>query len=479
MRKHIGNQNFASWKIFLPTVLALAVLAARGAGAEGLTPEQQRAHDIYKELVEIDTTTATGDTARAAEAMAARLKAAGFAEADVHAFSPAPRKGDLVARLHGSGARKPILLMAHLDVVPASRDDWSVDPFKLTEKDGYFYARGSADDKYMAASFIANLIRYKNEGYKPDRDIIVALETDEEISDRDGLGIQWLIKNHRDLIDAEFALNEGGGVGLKDGKPIRVSVQTSEKVWLDYQLDVKNKGGHAAVPMKDNAIYHLAEGLVRLSKFSFPPHLNETTRAFFERSAQLESGQTAADMRAIAADKPDQQAMSRLSANPVYNALLRTTCVATMLEAGQAVNALPQLASAKVNCRMLPGESAEELKATLQRVLADDQITVTQIGTATLSPPSVLNEEIGGSIEKLSREYWPGAILLPVMSAGATDGSFLRDAGIPTYGHSGMAIEIGDSGIHGKDERVPIKSFYQGNEYLYRLVKMLAGGGTK
>jgi acetylornithine deacetylase/succinyl-diaminopimelate desuccinylase-like protein len=479
MRKHIGNQNFASWKIFLPTVLALAVLAARGAGAEGLTPEQQLAHDIYKELVEIDTTTATGDTARAAEAMAARLKAAGFAEADVHAFSPAPRKGDLVARLHGSGARKPILLMAHLDVVPASRDDWSVDPFKLTEKDGYFYARGSADDKYMAASFIANLIRYRNEGYKPDRDIIVALETDEEISDRDGLGIQWLIKNHRDLIDAEFALNEGGGVGLKDGKPIRVSVQTSEKVWLDYQLDVKNKGGHAAVPMKDNAIYHLAEGLVRLSKFSFPPHLNETTRAFFERSAQLESGQTAADMRAIAADKPDQQAMSRLSANPVYNALLRTTCVATMLEAGNAVNALPQLASAKVNCRMLPGESAEELKATLQRVLADDQITVTQIGTATLSPPSVLNEEIGGSIEKLSREYWPGAILLPVMSAGATDGSFLRDAGIPTYGHSGMAIEIGDSGIHGKDERVPIKSFYQGNEYLYRLVKMLAGGGTK
>jgi acetylornithine deacetylase/succinyl-diaminopimelate desuccinylase-like protein len=479
MRKHIGNQNFASWKIFLPTVLALAVLAARGAGAEGLTPEQQLAHDIYKELVEIDTTTATGDTARAAEAMAARLKAAGFAEADVHAFSPAPRKGDLVARLHGSGARKPILLMAHLDVVPASRDDWSVDPFKLTEKDGYFYARGSADDKYMAASFIANLIRYRNEGYKPDRDIIVALETDEEISDRDGLGIQWLIKNHRDLIDAEFALNEGGGVGLKDGKPIRISIQTSEKVWLDYQLDVKNKGGHAAVPMKDNAIYHLAEGLVRLSKFSFPPHLNETTRAFFERSAQLESGQTAADMRAIAADKPDQQAMSRLSANPVYNALLRTTCVATMLEAGNAVNALPQLASAKVNCRMLPGESAEELKATLQRVLADDQITVTQIGTATLSPPSVLNEEIGGSIEKLSREYWPGAILLPVMSAGATDGSFLRDAGIPTYGHSGMAIEIGDSGIHGKDERVPIKSFYQGNEYLYRLVKMLAGGGTK
>jgi acetylornithine deacetylase/succinyl-diaminopimelate desuccinylase-like protein len=479
MRENIGNRTFAAWKIVLPAALALVVLAVNGARAEGLTAQQQLAHDIYQELIEIDTTTATGDTARAAEAMAARLKAAGFAEADVQAFSPAPRKGNLVARLHGSGARKPILLVAHLDVVPASRDDWSVDPFKLTEKDGYFYARGSGDDKYMAASFIANLIRYKNEGYKPDRDIIVALETDEEIFDRDGLGIQWLIKNHRDLIDAEFALNEGGGVGLKDGKPIRNSVQTSEKVALSYQLDVKNKGGHSAVPAKDNAIYRLAEGLVRLSKFSFPPHLNDTTRAFFGRSAQLETGQNAADLRAVASDKPDPSALSRLSTNPVYNALLRTTCVATMLEGGNAINALPQLASAKVNCRMMPGESVDEVKATLERVLADDQIKVTQLDTPTLSAPSVLNEEIAGAIEKLSREFFPGAIVLPVMSAGATDGSFLRNAGIPTYGHSGMAIDVGESRIHGKDERVPVKSFYQGDEYLYRLVKLLSGGGTK
>jgi acetylornithine deacetylase/succinyl-diaminopimelate desuccinylase-like protein len=479
MRENIGNRTFAAWKIVLPAALALVVLAVNGARAEGLTAQQQLAHDIYQELIEIDTTTATGDTARAAEAMAARLKAAGFAEADVQAFSPAPRKGNLVARLHGSGARKPILLVAHLDVVPASRDDWSVDPFKLTEKDTYFYARGSGDDKYMAASFIANLIRYKNEGYKPDRDIIVALETDEEIFDRDGLGIQWLIKNHRDLIDAEFALNEGGGVGLKDGKPIRNSVQTSEKVALSYQLDVKNKGGHSAVPAKDNAIYRLAEGLVRLSKFSFPPHLNDTTRAFFGRSAQLETGQNAADLRAVASDKPDPSALSRLSTNPVYNALLRTTCVATMLEGGNAINALPQLASAKVNCRMMPGESVDEVKATLERVLADDQIKVTQLDTPTLSAPSVLNEEIAGAIEKLSREFFPGAIVLPVMSAGATDGSFLRNAGIPTYGHSGMAIDVGESRIHGKDERVPVKSFYQGDEYLYRLVKLLSGGGTK
>jgi acetylornithine deacetylase/succinyl-diaminopimelate desuccinylase-like protein len=479
MRENIGNQNFAARKILLPAALALVVLAVNGAGAEGLTPQQQLVHDIYKELIEIDTTTATGDTARAAEAMAARLKAAGFAEADVQAFSPAPRKGNLVARLHGSGARKPILLVAHLDVVPANRDDWSVDPFKLTEKDGYFYARGSGDDKYMAASFIANLIRYKNEGYKPDRDIIVALETDEEIFDRDRLGIQWLIKNHRDLIDAEFALNEGGGVAMKDGKPIRNSVETSEKIALTYQLDVKNKGGHSAVPMKDNAIYHLAEGLVRLSKFSFPTHLNDTTRAFFERSAQLEAGQTAADLRAVASDKPDPSVVSRLSANPVYNALLRTTCVATMLEGGNAINALPQLASAKVNCRILPGESVDEVKATLERVLADDQIKVTPFDTPTLSAPSVLNEEIAGAIEKLSREFFPGAVVLPVMNPGATDGSFLRNAGIPTYGNSGMAIEVGDSRIHGKDERVPVKSFYQGGEYLYRLVKVLSGGETK
>ena len=397
---------------------------------------------------------------------------------DVHAFSPAPRKGNLVARLHGTGMRKPILLVAHLDVVPASREDWSVDPFKLTEKDGYFYGRGSGDDKYMAAAFVANLIRYKQEGYRPDRDIIVALETDEEILDHDALGIQWLIKNHRDLIDAEFALNEGGGVGLKDGKPIRNSVQTSEKFSLTFRLEVKNRGGHSAVPVKDNAIYRLAEGLVRLSKFDFPPKLNETTRAYFERSAQLEGDQTAADMRAMLGDRPDPAAPSfvRLAAHPFYNALLRTTCVATMLEGGQAFNALPQLASATVNCRVMPGETVDEIKATLARVLADDQIAITQIDQPVLSAPSALNEEIMGSIEKLSQQFWPGAVVIPTMSAGATDGSYLRNAGIPTYGHSGLAGDISDSRIHGKDERIPVKSFYEGDEYLYRLVKSLSGG---
>lgn len=460
----------------IATLIAAAPASSR---AEALTPQQQLAFDIYKELIEIDTTTATGDTRQAAEAMAARLRAAGFAEGDVQVFSPAPRKGNLVARLGGTGARKPILLLAHLDVVPARREDWSFDPFKLIEKDGYYYGRGTSDDKHMASSFVANMIRYKQEGYKPDRDVILALETDEEILDANALGIQWLLKNHRDLIDAEFALNEGGGVGLKGGKAIRNSVQTTEKVYLSYRLDVKNRGGHSSIPVRDNAIYRLAEGLVRLSKFSFPLRFNETTRAYFERIAQFESEQTAADIRAALSDKPDLSAMSftRLAANPGYNSQLRTTCVATMLEGGHAINALPQLASAKVNCRIMPGEPVDEVKATLERVLADDQIIVTQLHQPVLSAPSALHEEIIGKIEKLSQEFWPGAVVLPTMSAGATDGSYLRNAGIPTYGHSGLAGELSDFRAHGKDERVLIKSFYDGNEYLYRLVKMLSGGG--
>ena len=468
--------------------MLLAILAAialvywayfeGSARAETRTAQQQLAVDVYKELVEINTVTATGDTARAAEAMAARLRASGFSESDVQVFTPAPRKGNLVARLRGTGARKPILLLAHLDVVEARREDWSVDPFKLIEKDGYFYGRGTADDKFMAAAFVANLIRYKQEGYKPDRDIVLALETDEEILDRDALGIQWLLQNHRDLIDAEFALNEGGSVGLKNGKPIRNSVQTSEKVSLSYQLEVKNRGGHSALPNRENAIYRLAEGLARLSKFNFQFELNETTRAYFERTAELEGEQVAADIRSVISGRPDPASLSlvRLSANPVYNAQLRTTCVATMLEGGQAYNALPQVARATVNCRIMPGEPVNEVKATLVQVLADDQIAVTQIGEPILSAPSALHAEIMGVVGKLSAEFWPGAPIVPTMSAGATDGSYLRNAGIPTYGHSGLAGDVDDVRVHGKDERVLVKSFFDGQEYLYRLVKMLSGG---
>jgi acetylornithine deacetylase/succinyl-diaminopimelate desuccinylase-like protein len=449
---------------------------------EALSPNQKLTFDIFKELVEIDTTTASGDTARAADAMARRLRDAGFPEADIQVFSPAPRKGNLVARLRGTGALRPMLLLAHIDVVPASREDWSYDPFKLTEQDGYFYGRGTGDDKFMAATFIANLIRFRQENFKPDRDIIVVLETDEEILDRNAMGIQWLLQNHRDLIDAEFALNEGGSVGLKEGKPIRNSVQTSEKISIGFQLDVRNKGGHSAVPGKDNAIYRLAEGLSRMSKFAFPLALNETTRLYLERIAQIEGGQIAADIRTVLSGSPDpatSAAAARLSDDPAYNAILRTTCVATMLEAGTAINALPQLASAKVNCRILPTETVGQTKATLERVLADDQILVTQLGTPTLSAPSPLRDDILGPITKLSAEFFPGAVVLPTMSAGATDGSYLRNAGIPTYGHSGLAGDVHEFRAHGKDERVLVRSFFAGSEYLYRLTKTLSQGVTQ
>jgi acetylornithine deacetylase/succinyl-diaminopimelate desuccinylase-like protein len=457
-------------------VLGVWVLGPLGLVAQTLSPQQQRAHDIYKELVEINTVTPTGDTGKAADAMAARLRAAGFADTDVQVFKPAPRKGDLIARLHGTGARKPILLMAHIDVVEARREDWSTDPFKLVEKDGYYYARGSGDDKFMAATFVSNLIRYKEEGYYPERDIILLLETDEEILDRNALGVQWVIKNHRDLIDAEFALNEGGSAGMRNGKVLRNSIQTSEKVPVDFSLEVKNAGGHSSVPSQDNAIYHLAGGLTRLSQFDFPMKLNETTSTWLEEASGLEDAQMRADMLSAASPHPDAAAVARLSAKPVYNAQLRTTCVATLLEGGHADNALPQRAQATVNCRVLPGESIDEVRKTLVRVVNDDQVSVTPTWIAAQSPPSPLRPEILDAIKQVTQEMWPGVPVIPTMSTGATDGSFLRSVGIPTYGTSGLAGDIDDVRSHGKDERVAVKSFYDGQEYLYRLVKLLAGG---
>ncbi len=478
-----SNRRFARRRALLRsgTALCAAVFLTLALGASepahALTGQQQLDFDIYKELVEINTVTDTGDTGRAADAMAARLITAGFDSADVQVFKPVPRKGNLVARLRGTGvgARKPILLLAHIDVVEARREDWTYEPFKLTEKDGYFYGRGAGDDKFMAASFVANLIRYKQEGYKPDRDIILALETDEETVDRDGVGIKWLLANHRDLIDAEFALNEGGGVGLKRGKPIRNSIQTSEKVTYSFRLTVTSKGGHSSVPSQDNAIYHLAEGLARLSKFAFPVDLNATTRQWFERTAEIETPETAAAIRTVLSANPDPAAIDRLSANPIYNAQLRTTCVATMLDGGHAYNALPQIAQATVNCRILPGEKIEDVTATLTRVLADDKIAMAPIAPPVLSPPSIIDEGLLSAIEKTSAEFWPGTPVVPTMSAGGTDGSYLRNAGIPTFGHSGLAGDVDDVRAHGKDERVAVKAFFEGGEYLYRLVKRLSG----
>lgn len=461
----------------LALVCALpAVHASSAACGAQLEEQQQLARDIYQELVEINTSQSVGDTYRAAQAMAARLKSAGFTDAEVRTFETGPKRGNLVARLRGTGKRKPILLIAHTDVVEALPSDWTTDPYKLVERDGYYYGRGTSDDKYLAATFVTNFIRYKKEGYRPDRDLILALTTDEEISDRHHYGIHDLLKNHRQLIDAEFAINEGGGVSLQEGKPRWLGLLTSEKLYQNFWLEVTNKGGHSSLPSKDNAIYHLAAGLERLAAFQFPVRLNQTTRAYFQGLAAITSGQDAQDMKAIAADPADAAAASRLSSRASYNAQLRTTCVATRLEGGHADNALPQLARAMVNCRILPGEAVDSVREALVRAMADERISVKQEPVDTGSDPSPLTQELQAAIRKVAPKFWPGVQLLPVMNSGGTDGRFLRNAGIPTYGHSGLAAESSDNRNHGKDERVAVKSFRDGQEYLYQLVKELAGG---
>jgi len=458
-------------------VFAAFLLAVSAAVAQPTTPEPRLAYDVFKELIEINTVTATGDTAKAADAMAARLLQAGFDPKDVHVFKPAPRKGNLVARLRGTCSRKPILLLAHIDVVEALPSDWTTDHFKLVEKDGYFYGRGTGDDKFMAAAFVANMIRYKKEGYRPERDIIVVLETDEEILDANGVGITWLIENQRSLIDAEFALNEGAGTGLLDGKAIRIGLQTSEKVPMNLTLEVTNPGGHSSLPVKENAIYRLANGLARLADHQFPVQLNETTRAYFDRAAPFELKDVGRDMKRVALATPDPEAAARLSRQAGFNAQLRTTCVATMLQGGHAANALPQTARATVNCRVLPGEPLDAVQAEVVKAIADDKIVVKAPWKAALSPPSPLNPELMRVVERVSADFWPGAPVIPTMLAGGTDGAHLRNAGIPTYGHSGLEYDTREaSRAHGKDERVAVNSFYVGNEYLYRLVKALAGG---
>ena len=435
-------------------------------------PDQKLTHDIFKELIEINTTNSVGNTTTAAKAMAARLRTAGFEDKDLFIGGPDPRKGNLVATLRGSSKRKPLLLLAHLDVVEALRGDWTTDPFKFEEIDGFYYARGASDDKAMAAIFVANLIRYKQERFVPDRDIIVALTADEEGGDFNG--VDWLLKNHKDLINAEYALNEGGRGQEQGGKKIMNNVQLSEKVFQSFKLEVKNRGGHSSQPRKDNAIYRLAHALDNLSKFDFPITLNEGTRVYFERSSKIETGQLAADMKGIIQTPPNAEVVARLSVFPNYNALIRTTCVATMVSGGHAENALPQTATATVNCRILPGEDPEKVRETLIGVFADNTITVTALKPAKPSPPSPLNPEVFAPIERVTQQMWPGVPVVPTMSTGATDGAYLRKDGIPTYGVSGIFGDITDVRAHGKDERIGIKSFYEGQEFLYRVVKEMS-----
>jgi len=457
----------------LAPAFACAILLSVGLVAQNAAHET-RAKEIFKQLVEINTTHSVGSTTQAAEAMAARFKASGFADADVRVLGPSAKKGNLVVRYRGTGAKRPMILLAHLDVVEARREDWSMDPFVLTEKDGYFYGRGTADDKTMAAVFVANLLRLKSEGFTPSRDIILMLTADEEGGPENG--VKWLLANHRPLVDAEFAINEGGGGVMRKGKYVTNEIQAAEKVYQDLRLEIRNSGGHSSMPVKDNAIYRLAAGLSRIAAFEFPPQLNDITRAYFTRAAPAQlDAQTRADMLAVAKEPMDMAAAARLSAqSPYFNSLLRTTCVATQLDGGHAPNALPQLATANVNCRILPGVPVSAVVAQLTKVVADSGIQISLVDEATPSKPAVLREDVLKATETIVQSMFPGVPVVPLMSTGATDGLFLRNAGIPTFGVDGLFDDIDDVRAHGRDERVGIKQFNEDLEFQYRLITALS-----
>jgi acetylornithine deacetylase/succinyl-diaminopimelate desuccinylase-like protein len=441
---------------------------------ESAEAQKQRAHDIFKQLIEINTQDSSGSTTVAAQAMAQRLREAGFPAADVVVLGPNDRKGNMVARYRGRpGSKlKPILIIGHVDVVEARKEDWSTDPFQFVERDGYYYGRGTQDMKDSDAIVVTTFIRFKREGYRPDRDIILALTADEEGGSSNG--VDWLLKNHRELVDAAFALNpDAGGVTTVKGKPLNVDVEAN------------NPGGHSSLPTPDNAIYHIADALSRLEHSPFPVELNPITRTYFERRAALESGQTAADMKAILRTPPDSEAIARLTMDPRFNSLLRTTCVATRLSAGHANNALPQQAKAIVNCRIIPGHPAEEVRQELIRIFAEPKITVKYIDNAghvfdrapetkafaALLPPA----EVMQPLERVTDAMWPSAPVIPEMETGASDSVYTIAAGIPSYGISGVALDQDDVRAHGKDERLPEKSFYDGVEFYYLYLKALTG----
>jgi acetylornithine deacetylase/succinyl-diaminopimelate desuccinylase-like protein len=453
-------------------IAAAALLSVPIAAQMG--GHDQRARRVFEELITIDTTPAHGTTA-AARTMAARFRDAGFAESDIRIVGADPDKQNLVVRYHGSGPRRPLLLLAHLDVVDAKRDDWSFEPFLLTERGDFFYGRGTTDDKSMAAHFVANLIRLHEEHFTPNRDLILALTADEEGGKSNG--VQWLLENKRDLIDAAYALNEGGGGIVRDGRYVVNEVQAAEKVYLDLRLEVRNVGGHSSLPVRDNAIARLAAGVTRLSGYDFPMRLTDITRAYFERSAAVQRDkELAADMRLVAGRAADMKAAARLAAfSPYFNAMMRTTCVPTRLEGGHANNALPQTAAAIVNCRLLPGDDADVVRERVRDVVGDRAIEVSFVDAATPSQPTTLIPEVMQAVEKITGEMFPGVVVVPAMSTGATDGLFLRNAGIPTFGVDGTFGDPDDVRAHGRDERIGVKQFYEGLEFQYRLLKVLAG----
>jgi acetylornithine deacetylase/succinyl-diaminopimelate desuccinylase-like protein len=433
---------------------------------------RQLARDIFRELIEIDTTDSSGDVTVAAQAVRQRLLDAGFAEEDLALVGPHPRKMNLVARMRGTGARGPLLTLAHLDVVEADPAEWATPPFQFVERDGFFYGRGTTDQKAMASIWTANLIRMRREGITPDRDLILALTADEEGGQHNGA--RWLTQERRDLVDAAMGINEGGFGRMRGGRRISNNLQASEKVYLDLELVARGTAGHSSIPTDDNAIYHLAAALGRLAAHAFPVQMGEVARAFFERMLRIETGPMAEDMRALLAGTADADAVARLTTVPQYHGMTRTTWTATRLDAGQSNNTIPQTARAIVNCRLLPGETPEEVARLMREVIADERIEVRQVIAAKPSPPSPLTPEVMQAVEGVTEQMWPGVPVVPVMGIGATDSLYFRQAGIPMYGVCGIFLDVDDVRAHAPDERISIQSYFEGQEFLYRLVRALS-----
>jgi len=456
----------------LKTLLPLALVARIGAQQPSAYHQLGRA--VLREMIETNTTASSGNTTTIAEQLEVRFKDAGFPAADVQVVGPTPKNRNLIVRYRGSGAKKPVLLLAHLDVVEAKPTDWTYDPFKLTEKEGYFYGRGTQDVKGGAATLVTALLRMKQEKIVPDRDLVLALTAGEE----GGMpynGVDWLLKNKRDLIDAEYVINvDAGGGELQNGKHTLFDVQAAEKVFHSVRITAINPGGHSSLPRKDNAIYSLAHALDRVAAYDFPAKPNEVVRAYFAKAAATAEPAVAADMRSVASGKKDPAAIARLSKTPLYNSLLRTTCVATMLEGGHAPNALPQTARALVNCRMLPGDDPAGVERQLVRAINDTSVHLTPIDTARPSPASPLRPDVFNAVEASVKAIWGNVPIAPYMETGATDGLFLRNAGVPVYAFSGIFIATDDIRAHGKDERILISAFDDALDFTYDFLKRVA-----
>jgi acetylornithine deacetylase/succinyl-diaminopimelate desuccinylase-like protein len=463
-------------------IISVAALMAAG-GAEQLSAQPsdsglQRFREIYKELVETNTTLSSGDCTLAARRMAARLKTAGYPDSDLRVFIPDghPKEGGLLAVMHGSDPNaKAILLLGHLDVVEAKREDWTRDPFTMVEENGYFYGRGASDMKAHVAVWVDSMIRYREEGFKPRRPIKLALTCGEETNSAlNGAG--WLATHERDAIDAEFALNEGGWGDLDArGRRISLGVLAAEKTSQNFVLEATNPGGHSSLPVPDNAIYHLVRAVDKISHYEFPVQLDDANRANLAGLSKIVDSRASAAMLAVLKNPNNAQAVAVLDENPKWHAILRTTCVATMLSAGHATNALPQRATANINCRIFPGVSRDTIANQLVKTVADPgvRVTIPEI-RGPLAKATPLTPQILKPVEKLADEMFPGTPVIPILQAGATDAQFLNPAGIPTYGISGFFVDPDTGSIHGLNERIRVQSVYDGRTFLYRLVKAYA-----